>query len=46
MIREYDLAQINVARMKGININDPIMKEFVDHLDVVNQLAEQSTEFV
>ena len=42
----YQLAQINVARMKGVNINDPIMTEFVDNLDKVNQLAEGSKGFV
>lgn len=42
----YQLAQINVARMKGINIDDPIMKEFVDNLDMVNELAEKSDGFV
>lgn len=42
----YQLAQINVARMIGVNINDPIMKEFVDNLDQVNQLAEDSDGFV
>jgi len=42
----YQLAQINVARMIGVNIDDPIMKEFVDNLDKVNQLAESSEGFV
>lgn len=42
----FQLAQINVARMKGVNINDPIMKEFVDNLDRVNALAEASDGFV
>jgi len=43
---EYYLAEINVARMKGVNIDDPIMKEFVDNLDTVNALAEESEGFV
>src|SRR5450755_2713435 len=43
---EYQIAEINVARMKGININDPIMKEFVDNLDKVNALAESNPGFV
>jgi hypothetical protein len=43
---EYQIAEINVARMKGININDPITKEFVDNLDKVNALAESSQGFV
>lgn len=42
----YQLAQINIAKMIGININDPIMKEFVDNLEKVNQLAENSDGFI
>ena len=42
----HQLAQINVARMIGVNIDDPIMKEFVDNLDSVNELAESSAGFV
>ena len=42
----FQLAEINVARMKGVSINDPIMKEFVDNLDRVNNLAETSEGFV
>jgi Domain of unknown function (DUF3291) len=40
------LAEINIARMKGVNINDPIMQEFVDNLERVNALAESSEGFV
>ena len=43
---KYQLAQINVARMIGVNIEDPIMKEFVDNLDTVNELAENSSGFI
>ena len=46
MINDYQIAEINVARMKGVNINDPIMKEFVDNLERVNNLAENSKGFV
>lgn len=42
----YQLAQINVGRILGINIDDPIMQEFVDNLDRVNRLAESSEGFV
>ena len=42
----YQLAQINIARMKGVDIQDPIMKEFVDNLDHVNELAENSKGFI
>lgn len=43
---EYQLAEINIARMKGVSIDDPIMKEFVDNLDKVNEIAENSDGFV
>jgi Domain of unknown function (DUF3291) len=43
---KYHLAQINIARMKGVNIEDPIMKDFVDMLDEINALAESSKGFV
>ncbi len=42
---EFQIAEINIARMKGVNINDPMMKEFVDNLDKVNALAESSEGF-
>lgn len=42
----YQIAEINIARMKGVNINDPIMKEFVDNLNTVNAIAESSPGFV
>jgi hypothetical protein len=45
-MNNYQIAEINIARMKGVNINDPIMKEFVDNLDSVNALAENSVGFV
>ncbi len=43
---KHHLAQINIARMKGVNIDDPIMAEFVANLDRVNALAESSKGFV
>jgi len=43
---KYQLAQINVARMIGVNIDDPVMKEFVCNLDKVNELAENSNGFI
>lgn len=46
MNSKYQLAEINVSRMIGLDINDSIMKEFVDNLDQVNQLAENSKGFV
>lgn len=43
---KYHIAEINIAKMKGVNINDPMMKEFVENLNNVNQIAENSTGFV
>ena len=43
--RQYYLAQINIALMKA-PLNDPIMAEFADALEEVNQVAEQSSGFV
>lgn len=45
-LKKYQLAQINVARMSGESLEDPIMKAFVDNLDRVNGLAESSEGFV
>ncbi len=42
---EYHLAQANIARFKA-KLDDPIMKEFVDFLNPINQLAEESKGFV
>ena len=42
----YQLAQINIAKMKGVDIDDPIMKEFVENIGYVNQLADNSRGFV
>lgn len=45
-LKNYHLAQINIARMSGESLEDPIMKEFKDNLDRVNELAESSEGFV
>lgn len=42
----YHLAQVNVARMRGVSINDPEMLDFRKNTDRVNALAEASTGFV
>lgn len=42
----FQIAEINIARMKGVDINDPMMKEFVENLDTVNAIAEKSEGFV
>ena len=46
MKSNWHLAQINIARMIGVNINDPVMAKFVAQLDEVNALAEGSPGFV
>jgi hypothetical protein len=43
---EYHLAQMNIGRILGTTIDDAVMKEFVDQLDSINALAEQSDGFV
>lgn len=42
----WQLAQLNIAKMLGKTINDPVMAEFVAQLDSINALAEQSKGFV
>ena len=42
---EYHLAQINIAKMLA-PADSPVMKEFMDNLDNINGLAEQSEGFV
>ena len=42
----WHLAQINVAKIIGENISDPVMKKFVDQLEEVNALAEGSPGFI
>ncbi len=41
----YHLAQANIAKFRA-KLDDPIMKEFVDFLEPVNQFAEESPGFV
>ena len=43
---KWHLAQINIAKMIGATINDPIMEKFVAQLNEVNSLAEGSPGFV
>jgi len=43
---KWHIAQLNVARMLGKNINDPVMATFVAQLDTINALAEQSKGFI
>ncbi len=42
----FQIAEINIARIKGVDINDPVMKEFVDNLDTINAIAESAEGFV
>jgi hypothetical protein len=45
-MQEYQIAQINVGKILGSDINDPVMKEFVDNLPVINGIAESSEGYV
>ncbi len=42
---QYHIAQLNIAKMKA-DLDDPIMKDFVDNLDGVNGIADNSPGFV
>ncbi|MFT5132891.1 MAG: hypothetical protein ACI9SC_001359 [Gammaproteobacteria bacterium] len=42
---QYHLAQLNIAKMKG-DMDNPVMKDFVDNLEGVNSLADNSPGFV
>lgn len=42
----WHLAQINIGRIVGESMEDPVMKDFVDQLDNINTIAEQSRGFV
>lgn len=41
----YELAQLNIAELKH-PLDSPELKDFVDNLDSINQLAEESDGFV
>jgi len=45
MMKQKQLAQVNIAKMKA-PLDDPMMKEFVDFLGPINQLAEESPGFI
>lgn len=42
---EYHLAQINIAKMLA-PADSPVMAEFMDNLDLINNLAEASEGFI
>ncbi|WP_276374168.1 DUF3291 domain-containing protein [Chryseolinea sp. H1M3-3] len=44
--KAWHLAQINIAKMIGDTITDPVMEKFVAQLEEVNSLAEASPGFV
>ena len=44
--KQWHLAQLNIATMLGSDISDPVMKDFVNALDAVNAVAENSPGFV
>ena len=43
---KYHIAQLNIARMSGKNIDEPAMADFVAQLDEINLLAEKSEGFI
>ena len=43
---QWHLAQINIGKIVGASINDPVMKTFVDQLEEINALAEGSKGFI
>ena len=45
MVAGYQLAQLNIARMKE-SLDSPSMADFVGNLDRINALAERSAGFV
>jgi hypothetical protein len=42
----WNIAQVNIGRINGISMEDPVMSDFVARLDEVNSLAENSKGFV
>ena len=42
----WNIAQVNIGRMNGTSIDDPVMSDFVAQLDRINKLAESSKGFV
>ena len=42
---EYYLAQLNIAQMKA-PLDDPLMKRFVEWLEPINKLADESPGFI
>ena len=42
----YQLANFNVARMRSLSIDDPVMAGFVEALDEINAIADATPGFV
>ena len=42
----HHLAQINIAHMKGVNLDDPIMQGFTSRIDEINEIAESHDGFI
>ena len=45
MTSSYQLAQLNIARLKA-PLDSPELKDFVDNLDRINELADNSPGFI
>ena len=45
-MKDYQLAQVNVSRMKGQSIMDPEMKDFRDHTALIHTMADNAPGFV
>ncbi len=43
---KFHLAQFNIAKMAGGDINDPVMAGFVELQEEINKLGEQSPGFI
>lgn len=42
----WNVAQVNIGRITGANMEDPLMTDFVAQLETINKLAESSKGFV
>jgi len=42
----HRLAQINIAHMKGVNLDDPVMQSFTSRIDEINEIAESHDGFI
>lgn len=42
---DYNVAQVNIAKRLA-PLDDPIMKDFIDNVDAINTIADQSLGFI